>query len=45
MMVWEVEELMPLEEFDDWLTWFRVKAETEKAAMDKANRGLGVSSL
>lgn len=37
-MVWEIEDQMPLEEFDSWIAWFKLKQETQKRELDKARQ-------
>lgn len=34
-MVWEIENYMPLEEFEEWLAWFKIKDEAQKKQLDR----------
>jgi hypothetical protein len=39
MMVSELEERMPVEEFFGWGSWFKYKADEERKAVKKAKQG------
>lgn len=43
-MAWQVEEIMPLDEFDGWCAYLKLKADLQKEALEKARREQKVAS-